>query len=187
MLTETNQKSLFVGPSSSQNNQTSQNNLNNSNFSRSNNIDYGNINSNENHFTNGNTGNNANNFYNNPNLNNGYLSNNPISENNPMIDRILSEVIHVSAFEQRGNLNTDIFSHPVQEMPFKIKGLLEPTKQQLSLPEGVPAPLSVLAAQPPFINDIHLISKIAMDAQMAINGYSLQVPDNVAFDFNPVA
>ena len=104
-----------------------------------------------------------------------------------MIDRILSEVIHVSVLEQRGNLNTDIFSHPVQEMPFKIKGLLEPNKQQLTLPEGVPAPLSVLAAQPPFNNDIQLINKIAMDAQMAINGYSLQVPDNVAFDFNPVA
>ena len=110
-----------------------------------------------------------------------------MSENNPMIDRILSEVIHVSQFEQRGNSNTEIFSHPVQEMPFKIKGLLEPNKQQLTLPEGVPAPLSVLAAQPPFINDIILINKIATDAQMAINGYSLQVPDNVAFDFNPVA
>jgi len=72
-------------------------------------------------------------------------------------------------------------------MPFKLKGLLEPTKQQLTLPEGVPAPLSVLAAQPPFINDILLINKMATDAQMAINGYSLQIPDNVAFDFNPVA
>jgi hypothetical protein len=134
-----------------------------------------------------NNGNNPNNLYN-PNLNNGYQNNNNItSENNPMIDRILSEVIHVSQFEQRGNFNTEIFSHPVQEMPFKLKGLLEPTKQQLTLPEGVPAPLSVLAAQPPFINDILLINKMATDAQMAINGYSLQIPDNVAFDFNPVA
>jgi hypothetical protein len=143
------------------------------------------MNSNEN-YNNGNNGNNTNNLYN-SNLNNGYQNNNLMSENNPMIDRILSEVIHVSQFEQRGNSNTEIFSHPVQEMPFKIKGLLEPNKQQLTLPEGVPAPLSVLAAQPPFINDIILINKIATDAQMAINGYSLQVPDNVAFDFNPVA
>lgn len=111
-----------------------------------------------------------------------------MSESNPMIDRILSNIIQVSGFDnQRGNMTTDIFNHPVQDMPFKIKGLLEPNKNQLTLPEGVPAPLSVLAAQPPFINDIRLINSIAQEAQMCINGYSLQVPENVAFDFNPVA
>ena len=112
---------------------------------------------------------------------------NAVAESNQMFDKILSEVIHVSAFEQhRGHNNTDITNHPVQDMPFKFMGLLEPTRQQLMLPDGVSAPLSVLESQPPFASDIRLINNIAHDAQLCINNYTLFVPDNVAFDFNPV-
>ena len=115
---------------------------------------------------------------------------NQMNQNDPnsqMFDKILSEVIHVSANDQRGYMNpNDLTNHPVQEMPFKLKGLVEPARQQLTLPEGVPAPMSVLAAQPPFTTDIRLINTIAQEAQTCINGYSLHVPENVAFDFNPV-
>jgi hypothetical protein len=111
---------------------------------------------------------------------------NNYSESNQMFEKILSEVIHVSTFEQRGNINNDIMSHPVTEMPFKIKGLLEPTRHHLTLPEGVPAPVTVLSAQPPFSSDIRLINNVAHDAHMYINGFQLNVPDNVAFDFNPI-
>ena len=159
------------------------------------------MNANDMNYLNGGNANNANTFYNsganagyqNNGVNGNNANNNSnnnqdnMSESNPMVDRLLSNIIQLTGFEQRGNLNADIFNHPVQDMPFKIKGLLEPSKQQLTLPEGVPAPLSVLAAQPPFINDIRLINNIALEAQMCINGYSLQVPENVAFDFNPVA
>lgn len=113
--------------------------------------------------------------------------NNHYSENNQMFEKIMSEVIHVAAFEQRGNINNDISSHPVQDMPLKIKGLLEPTKQHLTLPEGVPAPVTVLSAQPPFSSDIRLINSVALEAQKCIDGFCLNVPENVAFDFNPVA
>lgn len=128
-----------------------------------------------------------------------------LSESNQMFEKILSEVIHVSsAFDQRitglggagypsndliqfaSNMNTS----QVQEMPFKIKGILEPPtinkQQQLALPEGVPIPFSVLAAQPPFTNDIRLINTVAHEAYNCINNFSLNVPDNVAFDFKPV-
>jgi hypothetical protein len=109
------------------------------------------------------------------------------NESNQMFEKILSEVIHVSAFEPHSYLNNDSLNHPVQDMPYKIKGLLEPNKQQqLTLPEGVPAPLNVLIAQPPFAEDIQLINTMANEAQMCINNYTLFVPDNVAFDFKPV-
>lgn len=120
-------------------------------------------------------------------------NNNP--ESNHMFEKILSEVIHVSAYDQRGTAigyhSNDLMTnmHPVQDMPFKLKGLLEPQfnqQQQLTLPDGVPAPLTVLAAQPPFLNDIHLINSIAVEASNCINNFSLNVPDNVAFDFKPV-
>lgn len=134
---------------------------------------------------------------------------NLLSESNQMFEKILSEVIHVSsAFDQRatgmggagGYQSNDLMQfssvglnlnmNPVQDMPFKIKGLLEPQtlnkQQQLTLPEGVPAPFSVLAAQPPFSNDIRLINNVAYEAYSCINNFSLNVPDNVAFDFKPV-
>ena len=115
------------------------------------------------------------------------VNGNFLTESNQMFEKILSEVIHVSAFEQRSNLNSDIMSHPVTEVPFKIKGLLEPSRQHLTLPEGVPAPVTVLSAQPPFSSDIRLINNVAHEAQMYINNFSLNVPENVAFDFNPIA
>jgi hypothetical protein len=122
------------------------------------------------------------------------------SENNQMFEKILSEVIHVSTFDQRSNNvmgmvggsafqnGNDMMINQVQEMPFKIRGLQEPqlNKQQFTLPDGVPAPLSVLAAQPPFLDDIRLINSVAFEANNCINNYSLAVPENVAFDFKPV-
>lgn len=110
------------------------------------------------------------------------------SENNQMFEKILSEVIHVSAFEQRSHIMDNDFSslQGVADKSFKIKGLLEPTKQNLALPEGVPAPVTVLSAQPPFSSDIRLINNVAHEAQMCINNFTLNVPDNVAFDFNPI-
>ena len=125
------------------------------------------------------------------------------SENNQVFEKILSEVIHVSAFDQRasnigmvsgggvgggGYQGNDLLVNQVQEMPFKIRGLQEPklNKQQFTLPDGVPAPLSVLAAQPPFLDDIRLINGVAFEANNCINNFSLHVPDNVAFDFKPV-
>ncbi len=108
-------------------------------------------------------------------------------KSNKMFEKILSEVIHVSAFEQRNMSNDFSTLQPVTEMTFKIKGLLEPTRQNLALPEGVPAPVMVLSSQPPFSNDIRLINNIAHEAQICINNFTLNVPDNVAFDFNPVA
>ena len=116
--------------------------------------------------------------------------NNNMNESNHMFDKILSEVIHVTPYEQRSanasNLNCD--TNLVQEMPIKLKGLIEPAKQQLCLPEGVPSgnTLSVLAAQPPFISDIRLIKNLASEANFCINNFTLTVPENVAFDFNPV-
>ncbi|CAF0847460.1 unnamed protein product [Brachionus calyciflorus] len=120
--------------------------------------------------------------------------NNPLSHENVIIEKILSEVIHVSAFDQRSGIQSNDFQQitsdqfPVQDMPFKMKGLLEPSinRQQLSLPDGVPAPFSVLAAQPPFSEDIKLINKMAFEAVNCINNFTLNVPDNVAFDFKPV-
>lgn len=111
-------------------------------------------------------------------------------DNNQVFDKILSDVIQVSAFDQRTNVNSSDLANPliqVQDMPFKIKGLIDPTKTQLQLPEGVAAPLSVLAAQPPYITDIKLISNFAQDANACVNNYTLQIPDNVAFNFNQVA
>lgn len=110
------------------------------------------------------------------------------SENNQMFEKILSEVIHVSAFEHRSHIMDSDFSslQGVADKSFKIKGLLEPTKQNLTLPEGVPAPVTVLSAQPPFSSDIRLINNVAHEAQMCINNFTLNVPDNVAFDFNPI-
>jgi hypothetical protein len=111
-----------------------------------------------------------------------------LNESNQMFEKILSEVIHVPTLDQRANTNNDSGSHFVQEMPFKLKsGFLEPNKSQLSLPEGVPAPLILLAAQPPFISDIRLINYIAQEANACINNFSLHVPENVAFDFKPIA
>lgn len=113
---------------------------------------------------------------------------NAANETNQAFEKILSEVIHVNAFDQRGinstNMNGD--SNQVQDMPIKLNGLVEPTKQQLALPEGVPAgnTLSVLAAQPPFISDIRLINNVAHEANASIMGYSLEMPTNVTFDFN---
>ncbi len=110
------------------------------------------------------------------------------SEGNQMFEKILSEVIHVSAFEQRSHIMNNDFSNiqGVADKSFKIKGLLEPTKQNLALPEGVPAPVTVLSAQPPFSSDIRLINNVAHEAQLCINNFTLNVPDNVAFDFNPI-
>lgn len=111
------------------------------------------------------------------------------TESNQMFEKILSEVIHVSAFEQRAHTMDNDFSNlqPVTDMAFKIKGLLEPAKQNLALPEGVTAPVTVLSAQPPFSSDIRLINQIAHDAQLCINNFTLQVPDNVTYNFNPIA
>jgi hypothetical protein len=75
----------------------------------------------------------------------------------------------------------------VQEIPFKIKGLNEPTKNLIDYSNlGVVAPLSVLSAQPPPYSDIKLISNFALEANACINNYSLQVPQKVVFDFNPI-
>ena len=120
------------------------------------------------------------------NHNNLLTSTNDMNESNQMFERILSDVIHVSTFEPKGFANADISNQPGQDIPFKIKGLLESNKQQMMLPDGVPAPLSVLAAQPPFSSDINFICNLAQEAQACINGFTLQVPANVAFDFNPV-
>ncbi len=122
------------------------------------------------------------------------------SESNQLFDKILSEIIPVvsNTIDQRvmtgGMANNGIISNAdlmnlnqfVQDMPIKMTGLLEPQKNQLQLPEGVTAPLSVLAANPPFMNDIRLINTFAYEANMCINNYSLQVPTNVTFNFNPV-
>lgn len=111
------------------------------------------------------------------------------SERNHMFEKVLSEVIHVSAFDQRGNVMASDIStlQPVTEDTFKIKGLLEPEKQSLMLPEGVHAPVTILSANPPPSTDIRLINNIAQEAELCIsNDFSIEVPDNVAFDFNPV-
>lgn len=126
------------------------------------------------------------------NFNNSNANNNS-NENNHMFEKILNEVIPVSAYDSRimgnGYQSSDQITniHAVQEMPFKIKGLLEPQfyqQQQLGLPDGVPAPLTVLAAQPPFSNDIRFINTVALEASNCINNFILNVPDNVAFNFN---
>lgn len=125
----------------------------------------------------------------------GQKNQNTLSQENQIIEKILSEVIHVSAFDQRSaNQSNDLMQFTsdqllnVQDMPFKIRGLLEPSinKPSISLPDGVPAPFSVLAAQPPFSEDIKLINTMAQEAFNCINNFTLQVPDNVAFDFKPV-
>jgi hypothetical protein len=121
------------------------------------------------------------------------------SEHNQVFEKILSEVIHVSTFDHRTSnvmgmvggsayQNDGMMVNQVQEMPFKMRALQEPqlNKQQFTLPDGVPAPLSVLAAQPPFLDDINLINSVAFEANNCINNYSLAVPENVAFDFKPV-
>jgi hypothetical protein len=121
-------------------------------------------------------------------------SNQKSEQQNQIFDKIINEVIHVSAYDTRSNVvgmynqSNEQMVNMVQEMPFKMKGLLEPInkQQQFTLPDGVPAPLSVLAAQPPFLDDIRLISNIAYEANNCINNFSLAVPDNVAFDFKPV-
>lgn len=120
---------------------------------------------------------------------------NALSQENQIIEKILSDVIHVSAFDQRSILqSSDLMQFSsdhldgVQDLSLKIRDLLEPTfsKQQLILPEGVSAPFSVLAAQPPFQEDIKFINKMAQEAWNCIHNFSLQIPDNVAFDFNPI-
>jgi hypothetical protein len=107
------------------------------------------------------------------------------NENSQMFDKILSEVIHVTGLEQR-NQHTEIGNDSLQDMTFKFNGILESSKQQqqLKLPVGIPAPLSVLAAQPPFQSDINFINQIAHEADQCINGFKLNIPDNVAFDFS---
>ena len=115
---------------------------------------------------------------------NANTSKNNFSEKDHFFDKILNEIIHVN--DRTITLESDISSsHPVQDMPFKIKGLLEPTNQRGILPEGVPVPVTVLSAQPPFISDIRLINNLAQEAYNCINNFSLYVPENVAFDFNP--
>ncbi len=179
-----NQKSRFVD--SSQPSQLNNGQLNNSNYQRNNNANNSSQNDNSS-LNNSNYQNyNGTNNPNGPNNSSSQNGNTDQLENNQMFDKIMSEVIHVSAFEQRSYVNSDITNHPVQDMPFKLKGLLEPNRQQLMLPDGVPAPLSVLAAQPPFTSDIRLINTIALEAQSCIDGFALHVPENVAFDFKPV-
>jgi hypothetical protein len=109
------------------------------------------------------------------------------SENNQVFDNILRDVIHVTA-DQRINTDTANSLIQIQDMPLKLKGLLEPSKNQLNdfTNLGVVAPLSVLAAQPPFLSDIKLISNFALEANSCINNFTLQIPNNVAFNFNPV-
>jgi hypothetical protein len=116
------------------------------------------------------------------------------SEHNQVFEKILSEVIHVSTFDQRpagggGYMGNDMMINQVQEMPFKMRSGLQDAqlnKQQFTLPDGVPAPLAVLSVQPPFLDDIRLINSVAFEANNCINNYSLTVPENVAFDFKPV-
>lgn len=112
-----------------------------------------------------------------------------VNKTNEMFEKILSEIIHVSAFDQRGSHGHDDSSslQPVDEGNFKIKGLLEPTKNYLALPEGVPVPVTVLSAQPPFSTDINLINTIAREANNCIQSYTLNVPENVSYNFNPIA
>lgn len=128
-------------------------------------------------------------------INTTIFQNNALSQENLIIEKILSDVIHVSAFDQRSIIqSSDLMQFSsdhldgVQELSLKIKDLLEPTlnKQQLTLPEGVSAPFSILAAQPPFQEDIKLINKMAVEAWNCVHNFSLYVPDNVAFDFNPI-
>ena len=156
--------------------QTSQNNFQNSNDNSLNSLNTDNVNSNTSNFTNGLTNGNNSNIQHNKEI------------DNQLFDNILRDVIHVSTNEHRINVNSDS-SIQVQDIPFKITGLNEPTINQLvdysNL--GVVAPLSVLSAQPPFYNDIKLISSFAQEANACINNYTLQVPQNVAFNFNPVA
>lgn len=129
------------------------------------------------------------------NQNKTFQNNNALSQENQIIEKILSEVIHVSAFDQRSTIqSSDLMQFSsdnldgVHELTLKIKGFLEPihSKQHLSLPDGVSAPFSVLSAQPPFPEDINFINQMAKEAWNCINNFILQVPDNVAFDFNPV-
>ena len=122
-------------------------------------------------------------------------NNNKESENNQLFDNILKDVIHVSTGgggEQRTTANANLDANlnsgvQVQEIPFKIKGLNEPTKNLIDYTNlGVVAPLSVLSAQPPPYSDIKLISNFASEANSCINNYTLQVPQKVVFNFNPV-
>jgi len=108
------------------------------------------------------------------------------NESNHILEKLLNEVIQVTTVEQRTNATQDITNNMMNEAPSELKGLREPSKQSLTLPEGVAAPITVLSAQPPFINDIKLINKFALEANACINNYTLQVPANVAFDFNPI-
>ncbi|RNA20070.1 hypothetical protein BpHYR1_036073 [Brachionus plicatilis] len=120
---------------------------------------------------------------------------NALSQENQIIDKILSEVIQVSAFDQRSVIQaSDLMQFTSdqldggQDLHLKMKGFLEPnvSKQQLSLPDGVSAPFSVLSAQPPFPEDIRFINQMAQEAWNCVNNFSLNIPDNVAFDFKPV-
>ena len=122
-------------------------------------------------------------------------NNNKESENNQLFDNILKDVIHVSTGgggEQRTTANANLDANlnsgvQVQEIPFKIKGLNEPTKNLIDYTNlGVVAPLSVLSAQPPPYSDIKLISNFASEANSCINNYTLRVPQKVVFNFNPV-
>ena len=174
-MLEGSSKTRFVDPS-----QSNQNGRLNQQYQANINI---NSNQNENNLNPSNQANNS--SYQNYMLSNGInnLNEHNANENSQIFDKIISEVINVN---ERGYVNTDMTNHQVQDVPFKFPGL-EPPRQQLMLPEGVPAPLSVLAAQPPFTSDIRLINNIAQEAQSCINNFTLHVPDNVAFDFNPVA
>lgn len=174
--TDLNQKSRFLDANTSQSNL---NGLNNPNYQR--NMGSSTIDS-----TGSNTSLNGQLAQNNSNGNSQNGQNH--NKTNEMFDKILSEVIHVSAFDQRGNnLHDDSSSlQPVDEGNFKIKGLLEPTKNYLTLPEGVPVPVTVLSAQPPFSTDISLITNFAREANNCISSFELKVPENVSYNFNPI-
>lgn len=126
-------------------------------------------------------------------------------KDNQMFEKILSEVINVSTMDQRSNTNVtigavitssagvgniDLALNQMRDMPFKFKSVPDGSgaerKHYSDLPNGVLAPVTVLAAQSPFIDDIRLINTVAAEANACINNFTLQVPDNVAFDFKPV-
>ena len=114
--------------------------------------------------------------------------NNKDSENNQVFDNILRDVIHVTAGEQRTNVNLDSSTVQIQEIPSAIKGLNEPKKNLVDFTNlGVFAPISVLSAQPPSLNDVKLISNFAQEANACINNYTVIIPTNVSFNFNQIA
>jgi hypothetical protein len=106
-------------------------------------------------------------------------------ESDEMIKQVLSEIIQVSTIDQQitrtneiGPMNGDV----------TIRGLVQNgNNKQLSLPDGVIAPLTVLSAQTPFLADIKMINSFASMANAAINNYTLKIPDNVAFNFSSIA